>query len=266
MWKLTTSYPDYCYQLARLLCDPVYRGNGIPGGNGEPVLLVPGFLAGDWTLKIMAGWLSRIGYRPYLSGIACNVRDPHRTGELLAQRLPYIVGETGSPVIIVGHSLGGILARFLGAHFPQLIRHVVALGSPIRNLPQAAHPFVGLAFLASQVLRKEVMGEAPPNLFGFIQSVSSPLPQRVGFTAIFSKQDEIVDWHACLDPQGDNLEVSGRHVGLIVNPQVYRMLASVLATYSQKKEVRPRGRVFLFLSYLASKFFSSKPTQKIASQ
>src|SRR6266511_3059206 len=126
MWKLTTSYPDYCYQLARLLCDPVYRGNGIPGGNGEPVLLIPGFLAGDWTLKIMAGWLSRIGYRPYLSGIACNVRDPHRTG--------------------------GILARFLGAHFPQLIRHVVALGSPIRNLPQAAHPFVGLAFLASQVL------------------------------------------------------------------------------------------------------------------
>ena len=263
VWQLATSYPDCCYQLARLLCDPVYHGNGIPRGRGEPVLLIPGFLAGDWTLRVMAGWLSRIGYRPYLSGITCNVRAPNQTGELLARRLPYLVKETGSPVIIVGHSLGGMLARFLGAHFPELVRHVVALGSPIRNFPQVAHPFVGLAFLASQVLRKEVMGEASPDLLGFIQSVSSPIPQEVGFTAIFSKQDEIVDWRACLDPQGDNREVSGRHVGLIVNTEVYHMLAGVLATCSQGKEVRPTRRVFLFLSYLASRFFSFNPTRKI---
>jgi len=257
MWQLTTSYPDCCYQLARLLSGAVYRGNGVPRGRGEPILLIPGFLAGDWSLRVMAGWLSRLGYRPHLSGIACNVRDPNKTGELLAQRLPYLVRETGSPVIIVGHSLGGMLARFLGAHFPELVSHVVALGSPIRDFPQAAHPFVRLAFVASQVLWKEVMGGTPPDLFGFIQSVSSPLPQEVGFTAIFSKQDEIVDWHACLDPLGDNREVSGRHVGLVVNPEVYRELAGVLATCGQRKEVRPTRRVFLVLSYLTRRFFSS---------
>jgi len=257
MWQLTTSYPDCCYQLARLLSGSVYRGSSMPRGNGDPVLLIPGFLAGDWSLRVMAGWLSRLGYRPHLSGIACNVRDPNKTGQLLAQRLPHLVGEMGSRVIIVGHSLGGMLARFLGAHFPEFVSHVVAVGSPIRNFPQAAHPFVRFAFLASQVLWKEVMREPPPDLFGFIQRVSSPLPQEVGFTAIFSKQDEIVDWRACLDPQGDNREVSGRHVGLVVNPEVYSVLAGVLATCSQRKEVRPTRRVFLVLSYLTRRFFSS---------
>src|SRR5437867_7185829 len=112
MWQLTTSYPDCCYQLARLLSGPVYRGSSMPRGKGEPVLLIPGFLAGDWTLRVMAGWLSRIGYRPYLSGIDWHVGSPSRTAELLAWRLAQIVKETGSPTLIVGHSLGGILARF----------------------------------------------------------------------------------------------------------------------------------------------------------
>jgi triacylglycerol lipase len=60
-----------------------------------------------------------------------------------------------------------------------------------------------------------------------------PLPPEVGFTAIFSKHDEVVDWRACLDPQGDNREVSGQHVSLIVNREVYRILAQVLASCSR---------------------------------
>ena len=36
-------------ELARLLVDPVYRGEGVERGDGMPVLLVPGFLAGDAT-------------------------------------------------------------------------------------------------------------------------------------------------------------------------------------------------------------------------
>jgi hypothetical protein len=53
----------------------------------------------------------------------------------------------------------------------------------------------------------------------------------VGLTSIFSKEDEVVDWRACLDPWGEGHEVSGRHMGLVVNREVYRILAQVLATY-----------------------------------
>jgi len=221
---ITTSYLDYCYQFARLLSDPVYRGNGAPKGRGEPVLLIPGFFAGDWTLRVMAGWLSRIGYRPYLSGIDWNVGLPNRTAELLGWRLAYIIKETRSPVVVVGHSLGGLLARFLGAHFPESVRHVIALGAPIHSPLQALHPFIQLTLHTLQILWGSVDDLAPK----FAESVSSPLPQRVGFTAIFSTEDELVDWRSCLDPQEDNREVSGGHLGLVVNREVYRTLATVL--------------------------------------
>jgi triacylglycerol lipase len=238
-WQLVTSYPDYLRQLTLLLRDPIYRGQGVPPGTGQPILLIPGFLVGDWTLWVMERWLHRLGYRPYLSGIDWNARAPERTGELLARRLIYIVRETGSPVIMVGHSLGGMLARSLGSYFPavfpKVVRHVVALGSPIQSSPHTTHPFVRLAFLALQSLGNAV-GKAPPDLANFIEKVSAPLSAGVGFTAIFSKEDEVVDWRTCLDPQGDNQQVSGRHLGLVVNPEVYRILATVLVSTQRPSE------------------------------
>jgi hypothetical protein len=50
----------------------------------------------------------------------------------------------------------------------------------------------------------------------------------VGFTSIFTKQDEVVHWQACLDKERQNWEVSGGHLSLIVNREVYRILAATL--------------------------------------
>src|ERR1700752_3431010 len=59
-------------ELARLLTDPVLRGRGVPHGDGRSVLLLPGFLASDATLRLLARFLGRIGYRPVASGIRFN--------------------------------------------------------------------------------------------------------------------------------------------------------------------------------------------------
>ena len=51
--------------LAGLLVDPVFLArSGVPSGDGRPVVLLPGFLAGYRTLAVMAGWLRRRGYAP----------------------------------------------------------------------------------------------------------------------------------------------------------------------------------------------------------
>src|SRR3982074_753055 len=50
--------------------DPVYYGRGVPGGDGRPVLLIPGFLAGDQTLLTMPAWLRRMDYKPEVAGIS----------------------------------------------------------------------------------------------------------------------------------------------------------------------------------------------------
>jgi triacylglycerol lipase len=61
-------------ELARLLADPVLYGVGVPRGDGRPVVLMPGFLADDQTLAVIAAWLRRIGYRPQLCGVVAKCR------------------------------------------------------------------------------------------------------------------------------------------------------------------------------------------------
>ena len=60
-------------EFLRLIRDPVFRGDDVPSGLRRPVLLIPGFLAGDWTLRTQFDWLKRVGYRPRLAGVAFNV-------------------------------------------------------------------------------------------------------------------------------------------------------------------------------------------------
>lgn len=236
-WRLAVACPDYLLHLGALLRDPVYLGYEAPRGNHHPVLLIPGFLAGDWTLWTMAGWLNRLGYRAYFSGIFWNVDCPNRTGNMLQLRLETIMQETGQPVTIIGHSLGGMLGRFLGTAFPDKIRHVITLGAPIDG-SMRVNPLVPLTFHTLKTLRKSPQPriatcgshQCPCR---FAQSIFAPFPSEVGFTSVFTKQDEIVDWRACIDAARQNWEVSGSHLSLIVNRAVYRILASTLAAESQ---------------------------------
>src|SRR3954469_9101124 len=88
-------------ELARLLVDPVYRGQGVPRGDGGPVLLIPGFLAGDASLQVMREWLPRVGPRPPLSGIRVNVDCSTRCLLGLERRLESIADRADRPVAIV---------------------------------------------------------------------------------------------------------------------------------------------------------------------
>ena len=87
----------------------------------EPVLLVPGFLAGDYSLRLMAHTLRRHGYRTYRSDIQTNVSCLMSNSVLLERRVEAIATKRASRVRIVGHSLGGMLARGLAVRRPDLI-------------------------------------------------------------------------------------------------------------------------------------------------
>lgn len=231
---LVTSYTDYLSQLAALLGDPVYRGTNVTKGKGQAVLLIPGFLAGDWSLLRMSGWLDRLGYRTYFAGINWNVDCPNATAKKLQWRLEQLTTESVGPVAVIGHSLGGLLARFLGANFPAQVRHIIALGSPLDiNSSDQVHPMVQAAFHLLAPLRARGNPAfrscgRPTCTCHFAKTAFAPLPSSVGLTSIFSKQDEVVDWQASMDPNGDNIVVSGGHLGLIVNREVYRAVAETL--------------------------------------
>ena len=56
-----------------------------------------------------------------------------------------------------------------------------------------------------------------------------PLDPEVGFTAIYSRRDGIVDWKACLDPAAITIEVSTSHVGMALDPVVFDRVREALA-------------------------------------
>lgn len=68
------------------------------------VLLVPGLLAGDWSLATLAAWLDRCGYRTAPSGIRSNIDCSQRHLQQLVDRVARLAEQTGARVTIVGHS------------------------------------------------------------------------------------------------------------------------------------------------------------------
>src|ERR1700749_999407 len=60
-------------EAAALRRSTVWRGGGVPHGDGRPVLLIPGFMAGDGSLATMNHWLRANGYSTRRAGIRANV-------------------------------------------------------------------------------------------------------------------------------------------------------------------------------------------------
>jgi triacylglycerol lipase len=212
-------------EYAQLRRSPVFSGVGVPPGDGRPVMLIPGFLAGDTSLDTMRGWLRRNGYRTLRSGINLNAQS----SELLLQRIASRVGteyrRNGRPLVLIGQSRGGVLALGVAHRFPQLVDKVISLGSPIGD-PMDVHPST---MAAVQVIRfAHALRRGPRNVdVRFDRELAEPVKVRV--TSMYSRSDGIVHWRACLRPDVEAVEVGGSHVGMGVNRRVYEEVARVLA-------------------------------------
>jgi len=137
-------------------------------------------------------------------------------------------------VVVIGHSLGGVLGRAIAAENPAMVSEVVALGSPIRDGWKGVHDRIRPALLAIQSFW-QTYADVPENCgtmecsCRIADAVFAPTPERSRFSAIYTRRDEVVQWQACIDDAGTNFEVSGLHASLIVNREVYRILGSILA-------------------------------------
>jgi len=201
---------------------------------GEPVVLVPGFLAGDASLALMARSLRRRGYRTYRSLIRANVGCTRNAADQLEARLEAIALRRDSRVQVVGHSLGGMLARGLAVRRPDLVSGLVTLGSPM--LAPAAH-HVSLTCSVDVLVRlsragvRGLMAEdcvAGDCARASFEESRQPVPDGVGFTSVYSRRDGIVDWRACVDPLAHPVEVRASHVGMAVDPRVIEQVVAAL--------------------------------------
>jgi triacylglycerol lipase len=223
-----------------LRASSVYRGRGIPHGDGSAVVLVPGFLGSDQYLGDMFSWLRRIGYQPYMSGMGRNAECPDVLSGRLTETVTSAYLETRRKVHLIGHSLGGTLARSIAVRQSHLVASVVTMAAPLGAI--RAHPIIlGAAmFVRRRILsERDVQTDCYSGLCScdFLSSVRRRLPRSIVQAAIYTKTDGVIDWRCCInDDPKTNIEVRGTHTGLVFNPQVYRHVANLLASAAERSQ------------------------------
>jgi triacylglycerol lipase len=214
---------------------PHQRQATTPDPDRVPVLLVPGFLSGDFALAPMTEDLRRRGHWTSRSGIAPNIGCTRDLADAVERRLELAAERTGHRVAIVGWSRGGTLAKIVTVRRPDLVSALITLGTPNTD------PLAVNATLAAQlqvITRLSSLGV--PGLLGddclsgdcaneVRGWLESDVPDDVPYTSVFSMDDGVIDWRACLDPGADPVEVRATHMSMGADPDVIAVVGDLLA-------------------------------------
>jgi pimeloyl-ACP methyl ester carboxylesterase len=214
-------------ELPRLL----FRFPGLarqPRGCGQPVLVLPGYGAGDVSTALLQGYLRFLGYHVRGWGRGRTRGEVHHLMPRVLKRLMSLARKSGQEVTLVGWSLGGYLAREAARERPDLVHRVITLGTPVIGGPKytvVARRFhrrgIDMDAMEAEIeLRNQILLRAP-------------------VTAIYSRTDAVVAWRACIDRNGSNVEhveVRTTHFGFGFSAEVYRIIAQRLAAQLERSD------------------------------
>jgi triacylglycerol lipase len=247
-WGRPVDEGRWSLELARLLADPVFRGDGVPHAREpRPVIVMPGFLAGDHTVAVLSAWLWGLGYRSRVCGFVTNTDCSDRAADRVADRVTALYERYGLRVALIGHSRSGHYARAVAARMPERVSHAISLGADLRELIQISLPTqIAVAGVRRglQVTGRSrtdgcvSMGCDCPFTRDYVREFPS---QRVRLTSIYSREDGVVRWESQIVPEAECVEVTGSHVGLIFNRKAYRAIAYALARPELMGEIGPSG-------------------------
>jgi hypothetical protein len=194
-----------------------------PHGDGHGVLVLPGLLASDGSTVLMRQFLRLLGYDVHGWALGRNEGPTQAVLDGLPRALAEHAEHTGGPVSVVGWSLGGIYARELAREHRAQVRQVITLGSPF------AHTDPRLSRAESVYRRRSHLHEAGlrvPSRDALAQPIDVPS------TAVYSRNDGIVSWQNCIEPQTrlhQNVEVRCSHLGFGVDPATLWLIADRLS-------------------------------------
>jgi pimeloyl-ACP methyl ester carboxylesterase len=185
-------------------------------GDGRPVLVMPAFFAADWQTEPLRAFLSRKGYAAYGWQLGPNLGPTDAILYGMERRLDDIRAEhNGAKVTLIGHSLGGVLARELAKKRPDAVRQLIVLASPIHA------PTASLLVPVYELLSRWYSADA--------EALEAKLnePPTIPVTAIYTRSDGIIAWQSALEtsgPRRENVEVPGVHVTMARNFDAWRVI------------------------------------------
>jgi pimeloyl-ACP methyl ester carboxylesterase len=222
-WHSATELPRVLLELSSLMYSWPLLGTA-PRGDGHPVMVLPGFTAGDESTLMLRRFLARLGYQALPWRLGRNTGSFELQAQLF-QAFEELTSRIDRKISLVGQSLGGVYARELARQFPDRVRMTITLGSPFSSQgPEPTNGMVARLFqymsgMTAEEMRDQML-HAPPE------------PPPVPCTAIYSKSDGVVHWSSCLEYPGaeaENVEVVASHTGMAMNPIVYCVIADRLA-------------------------------------
>lgn len=225
----------YCTELFRSswerLISKYYRTTYLPKkpGDGRPILVIPGIITSDRSTRGLRKYLTKIGYAAYPWGLGTNMGQFQIHLQQLETLIQDIHAKHKQQVILIGWSLGGIYARELAKNIPNDVSEVITLGSPFAGINEPNHAM--WIFALVQKITKR-----PPPDSRWLANIKKPAPVKT--TAIYTKQDGVVPWQACMEKiendQYKNVQVKGSHTGLGYNKEVLIALEKILDQSSNR--------------------------------
>ena len=202
-----------------------------PQGDGHPVVLVPGFMAGESTLLALKLFLQNKGYDVHTWGLGRNVGFRGKHANALPQKIRYLHHSTGRKVSLVGWSLGGVFSLYGAETTQECVRSIITLGSPVsvdmmgnQSPPalKAMYRLVSHRLGASAHLMQ-------PRAKAMREHRRLPIPTSCLYSltdGVVPPQEATIDGDAALH---ENIRVPGSHVGLGFNGIVMAIVADRLA-------------------------------------
>jgi len=215
--------------------------------SSAPVMLLPGFGAGEHAMRPLQRLLIRHGVHAEHWGLGRNLAGlniDHRLEDIspswALDPLPRYRREAGVPLIcdrlvervrersealeskltLIGWSLGGTMAREVAREIPENVEQLITLGSPVIGGPK-------YTAAASRMKRKGL------DLDWIERQVERRLqtPIQVPITAIVSPADAIVGFGAAWDrtsPKVCHVEINAAHLGMAFNAEIWDVIVSRL--------------------------------------
>lgn len=213
--------PELAWNLARLLA--TFRKRGPRGPlDGQPVLVIPGFLCSDQTTFALRRELARGGFRVHGWKSGWNLGAREDTIERLLERVDSLGHQR--PIVIVGWSLGGLFAREFARAHPKLVRAVVTLGSPFSGDPRQNNVWR---------LYERVAGHSVDDPPIKARSDKPPVPHL----ALWSRRDGLIAPRAArgLDHERDKeVELACHHMAFGVSSKAARSVVREIHTFLAK--------------------------------
>jgi len=199
-----------------------------PRGRGQPVLVLPGYGAGDGSTVVLKNYLRLLGYGVTGWRLGRNYGNVAELLPRVLRRILSICRKTQQPIHIIGWSCGGFLAREIARERPDVVQRVITLGTPVIGGPKYTVVGYALRWRGLDLDAMEAEAEARNRIL-----------LRTPVTAIYSRADAIVAWEACIDriaPNVEHIEVQTSHMGFGFCPEVYKIIAQRLADGNQQNQ------------------------------